>query len=283
MNVISPGAQLERLARRVSLGFSLGVQLGVAAFQRQGAAALHPQGAACRQLHVGQHQFGLPAFGAAEHSGLVPAVVGFVVVGHRQRAAVIGGDGVNALGDLLADSVVTRLQNAAKAAARSGQAPVHPLVGVDAGHIHGGGFGIEACFGRFGFRIAAASAQVRQTVKYSLGQVEQHRQQRQTKDDERDQPAAAPLVPGQTARLVQLPGRGMQVGACAFQVDAVLLVLGIAGIDGVLACGAAHAVQHFLAVDVMGVGGFTAQGVVRFFRVRHTAIHAPMVHDFAAA
>lgn len=75
----------------------------------------------------------------------------------------------------------------------------------------------------------------------------------------------------------------MQVGACAFQVDAVLLVLGIAGIDGVLACGAAHAVQHFLAVDVMGVGGFTAQGVVRFFRVRHTAIHAPMVHDFAAA
>lgn len=57
----------------------------------------------------------------------------------------------------------------------------------------------------------------------------------------------------------------MQVGACAFQVDAVLLVLGIAGIDGVLACGAAHAVQHFLAVDVMGVGGFTAQGVVRFF------------------
>ena len=71
--------------------------------------------------------------------------------------------------------------------------------------------------------------------------------------------------------------------ACAFQVDAVLLVLGIAGIDGVLACGAAHAVQHFLAVDVMGVGGFTAQGVVRFFRVRHTAIHAPMVHDFAAA
>lgn len=75
----------------------------------------------------------------------------------------------------------------------------------------------------------------------------------------------------------------MQVGACALQVDAVLLVLGVTGIDEVFACGAAHAVEHFLAVDVMGMGGFAAQGIVRFFRVRHTAIHTPMVDDLAAA
>ena len=209
--------------------------------------------------------------------------MGFVVVGHRQRAAIIRGDGVNALGDLLADGVVARLQNAAKAAARSGQAPVHPLVGVDAGHILGGGFGMDACFGRFGFRIAAVSAQIRQAVKYPPSQVEQHGQQRQAKDDERDQPAAAPLIPGRTARLVQLPGRGMQMRTPALQVDAVLLIRRIAGIDGVFARRRADAMQHFLAVDLVGMGALAAQDVARFFRVGHAAVHTPVVDDLAAA
>ena len=75
----------------------------------------------------------------------------------------------------------------------------------------------------------------------------------------------------------------MQMRTRALQVDAVLLIRRIAGIDGVFARRRADAVQYFLAIDLVGMGALAAQDVARFFRVGHAAVHTPVVDDLAAA